>query len=167
MSIGFYLGSLPRTQNESEEVDAAPVDIQDIPDGDLSAIKAGSFEPCKLVLVVRKDIKLGGADVATESSATLACYRALSKANPSVSLVSISLSTLTLTRIRQAKIALQGKHERQLIELEEAAKRLNLCARAVKNSILCGGNGGERTVLAIGPAPVSIINQVTGKLRLL
>ncbi|KAF9036480.1 PTH2-domain-containing protein [Hymenopellis radicata] len=157
MSIGLYLGSRPRIENNSgsqDEVDAAPVDVQEIPDGDLSAVKAGLFEPCKLVLVVRKDMKLCGADIATEcGSATLACYRALSKANPSL------LSSWE--RIGQAKIALQGKNERQLIELEAAAKSLNLCARAIKNS------EGDRTVLAIGPGPVPIINEVTGKLRLM
>lgn len=33
----------------------------------------------------------------------------------------------------QAKIALKGKSEDQLIELEAIAKSLNLCARAIHN----------------------------------
>lgn len=35
------------------------------------------------------------------------------------------------------------------------------------SSAITQGKDGDITVLAIGPAPVSIVNEVTGKLRLL
>ncbi|KIY51392.1 peptidyl-tRNA hydrolase II, partial [Fistulina hepatica ATCC 64428] len=89
--------------------------------------------------------------------ATLACYKALKARN--TKLVS------HWERIGQAKIALKAKNEVQLIELETAAKRLDLCARAVNQR---GVSENPRpVVLAVGPAPVELVNMVTGKLRLL
>ncbi|KAF5384709.1 hypothetical protein D9757_006194 [Collybiopsis confluens] len=62
-------------------------------------------------------------------------------------------------RTGQAKIALKGDSEETLLELEAIAKSLNFGRTQIE--------AGTRTVLAIGPAPVALINQVTGSLRLL
>ncbi|KAF9270467.1 peptidyl-tRNA hydrolase II [Marasmius fiardii PR-910] len=86
--------------------------------------------------------------------ATLACYKALAKKN--VQLVQ------HWERTGQTKIALKSDSEEQLLELEAMAKSMNLCARSVPDEDL-----GTKTILAIGPAPVPLVNQVTGKLRLL
>ncbi|KAL5518621.1 hypothetical protein ACEPAH_304 [Sanghuangporus vaninii] len=127
-------------------------------DGDLAAVEPGVWEPCKLVLVVRTDLKMTPGDVAAHD-ATLACYRVLSRKNP------LLVRHWEITG--QAKIALKGTSEEQLVELEAIAKSLNLCARAVHNEELTKDKEGTRTVLAIGPAPVDLVNKVTGKLRLL
>jgi len=133
---------------------------EDIADGDLSFIKAGFGEQCKLVLVVRTDLKLPAQDISIQcSNATLACYKALAEKNPQL--------IKHWERTGQAKIALKGKTEEQLLELEAIAKSLNLCARAVHVKHLANGAEGTRTVLGIGPAPVKLINEVTGQLRLL
>lgn len=55
--------------------------------------------------------------------ATLACYKALVKKNPKL--------IHHWERTGQAKIALKGVSEEQLLELEAIAKSLNLCARSV------------------------------------
>ncbi|KAL5495614.1 hypothetical protein ACEPAI_1077 [Sanghuangporus weigelae] len=127
-------------------------------DGDLAAVEPGVWEPCKLVLVVRTDLNMSPGDVAAHD-ATLACYRVLSRKNP------LLVRHWEITG--QAKIALKGTSEEQLVELEAIAKSLNLCARAVHNEELTKDKEGTRTVLAIGPAPVDLVNKVTGKLRLL
>ncbi|KIY69646.1 peptidyl-tRNA hydrolase II [Cylindrobasidium torrendii FP15055 ss-10] len=160
-ALGFFAGYAPWKPEPYPEIaqneELEELDAEDIPDGELAEIQAGFFEQCKLVLVVRTDLKLGGGDISTHA-ATLSCYKALARANPR--LVS------HWERTGQAKIALKAKSEDQLLELEAIAKSLNLCARSIKNPALTNGKG-ERTVLAIGPAPVPLINEVTGKLRLL
>ncbi|KAJ4494267.1 peptidyl-tRNA hydrolase [Lentinula lateritia] len=91
--------------------------------------------------------------------ATLACYKTLTKKNPKL--------VRHWERTGQAKIALKGTSEEQLLELEAIAKSLNLCARSIIDAGRTQVEPGTRTVLAIGPAPVPLINQVTGSLRLL
>ncbi|KIL71042.1 hypothetical protein M378DRAFT_155991 [Amanita muscaria Koide BX008] len=90
--------------------------------------------------------------------ATLACYKALTKKN--LKLVQ------HWERTGQAKIALKANSEEQLMELEAIAKSLNICARSIRDAGHTQVESGTRTVLAIGPAPVELVNQVTGKLRL-
>ncbi|EDR15443.1 uncharacterized protein LACBIDRAFT_170963 [Laccaria bicolor S238N-H82] len=91
--------------------------------------------------------------------ATLACYKALVKKN--------SKLVQHWERTGQAKIALKATSEDQLLELEAIAKSLNLCARSIHDAGHTQIAAGSRTVLGIGPAPVALINEVTGKLRLL
>ncbi|KIJ07926.1 hypothetical protein PAXINDRAFT_164529 [Paxillus involutus ATCC 200175] len=91
--------------------------------------------------------------------ATLACYKALMKTNPQL--------VQHWERTGQAKIALRGSSEDELLELEAIAKSLNLCARSILDAGRTQIAAGSRTVLGIGPAPVDLINQVTGHLKLL
>ncbi|KIJ45743.1 hypothetical protein M422DRAFT_59851 [Sphaerobolus stellatus SS14] len=91
--------------------------------------------------------------------ATLSCYKALSKANPNL------IRHWEITG--QAKIALKCPTEAQLLELQAKAQSLNLCARAIRDAGHTEVDSGTVTVLGIGPGPVDLINQVTGKLRLL
>ncbi|KAF9014953.1 peptidyl-tRNA hydrolase PTH2-domain-containing protein [Cyathus striatus] len=169
LGVGYYIGSQyvrspglpvePETVAEVvEEEEDESDDEGDIADGDLSAVKAGFTEPCKLVLVVRTDLKMSSGKIAAQH-ATLACYKALVKKNPKL--------VKHWERIGQAKIALKGSSEEQLMELEAVAKSLNLCARAIHDAGHTQVEAGTRTVLGIGPAPVSVINEVTGNLRLL
>jgi len=143
---------------EDENVDED--EDEDISDGDLGSISAGFLEPCKLVLVVRTDLKMTSGKIAAQCGhATLACYKTLVKANPK--LVQHWETT------GQAKIALKANSDDQLLELEAIAKSLNLCARSIQDQGRTQVEEGTRTVLGIGPAPVGLINEVTGKLRLL
>ncbi|KAH9996579.1 peptidyl-tRNA hydrolase [Russula vinacea] len=81
--------------------------------------------------------------------ATLACYKALVKKNSKL--------------VRHWEVTGQAK-----IALKVAiAKSLNLCARSIQDAGRTQVKAGSRTVLGIGPAPVELINQVTGRLRLL
>jgi hypothetical protein len=53
LALGFCLGFLSpssvKEANVTPEIEDAPEDPQEIADGDLSAIKAGFTEPCKIV----------------------------------------------------------------------------------------------------------------------
>ncbi|KAG5719302.1 hypothetical protein E4T56_gene13278 [Termitomyces sp. T112] len=169
-SLGFYVGArgsllkgadfTAATSKNEDTNDEDEDEVEQIVDGDLSAVKAGTFEPCKLVLVVRTDLKLTPGKIAAQCGhATLACYKALIKVNPQL--------VRHWERTGQAKIALKGTSEEQLLELEAIAKSLNLCARSIQDQGLTQVEEGTRTVLGIGPAPVNMIDEVTGKLRLL
>ncbi|KAI0786035.1 peptidyl-tRNA hydrolase [Abortiporus biennis] len=91
--------------------------------------------------------------------ATLACYKALMKSNPQL--------LKHWERTGQAKIALKVSSEDELLELEAIAKSMNICARSILDAGRTQIAAGSRTVLGIGPAPVALVNKVTGKLRLL
>ncbi|KAI0252617.1 peptidyl-tRNA hydrolase [Lactifluus subvellereus] len=91
--------------------------------------------------------------------ATLACYKALVKKNPKL------VRHWEITG--QAKIALKASSEEEILELEAIAKSLNLCARSIQDAGRTQVEAGSSTVLGIGPAPVELVNQVTGHLRLL
>ncbi|KAF9647488.1 peptidyl-tRNA hydrolase II, partial [Thelephora ganbajun] len=132
--------------------------VEEISDGDLSAITPVLVEPCKMVLVVRAGPKTTNGKIAAHH-ATIACYRALERRNAKL--------LRHWERTGQAKIALKGTSENQLLELEAIAKRLNLCARLVRDPGLTEVAEDTATVLGIGPAPVALVNEVTGKLRLL
>ncbi|TFY78679.1 hypothetical protein EWM64_g5336 [Hericium alpestre] len=148
-------------QGEPEVVvDEDDSEEEDLADGDLSAVKAGVLQPCKLVFVVRTDLGMSPGKIAAQCGhATLACYKALVKKNPKL--------VQHWERTGQAKIALKGTSEDQLLELEAIAKSLNLCARSIQDAGRTQVEAGSRTVLGIGPGPVDLINQVTGHLRLL
>ncbi|KAG1757879.1 peptidyl-tRNA hydrolase PTH2-domain-containing protein [Suillus lakei] len=177
LGLGYYLGSRISTQDVAlatapipplEPKDKEPpkaeaeVDSEEeddaLADGDLGAVKAGFMQPCKLVLVVRTDLKMTTGKIAAQH-ATLACYKALSRTNPAL--------VQHWERTGQAKIALKGSSEDELLELEAVAKSLNLCARSILDAGRTQIAAGSRTVLGIGPAPIDLINQVTGHLKLL
>ncbi|KAH7911233.1 peptidyl-tRNA hydrolase PTH2-domain-containing protein [Hygrophoropsis aurantiaca] len=177
LGLGFYLGTrfaparlsqTPSPKPESvqsqvqgpSEPDAEDDSDDDIADGDLGAVKARMMQQCKLVLVVRTDLKMTSGKIAAQCGhATLACYKALMRTNPGL--------VQHWERTGQAKIALKGSSEDELLELEAIAKSLNLCARSILDAGRTQIEAGSRTVLGIGPAPVELINQVTGHLRLL
>ncbi|KAF7310721.1 hypothetical protein HMN09_00615100 [Mycena chlorophos] len=136
-------GSSSRPSNDALKHD----DDAEPDDGDFAAITAGLLEPCKLVLIVRHDLKMSPETIFDLcGTATLACYRALSNKNPQL--------VRHWERTGQAKIALKASSEKQMLELQAAAKARNLCARVV-------GVDGEKNVLAVGPAPVEVVNKLT------
>ncbi|KIK46268.1 hypothetical protein CY34DRAFT_800604 [Suillus luteus UH-Slu-Lm8-n1] len=177
LGLGYYLGSQMGTQDAAPAAQPIPpsepkeplaskaepeVDSEEeddaLADGDLGAVKAGFLQPCKLVLVVRTDLKMTTGKIAAQH-ATLACYKALSRTNPAL--------VKHWERNGQAKIALKCSSEDELLELEAVAKSLNLCARSILDAGRTQIAAGSRTVLGIGPAPVDLINLVTSRLKLL
>ena len=66
----------------------------------------------------------------------------------------------------QAKVALQCKSEDELLMLQAAAVSLSLTAKVIHDAGRTQIAAGSATVLGIGPGPKSIIDQVTGGLKL-
>ncbi|KAL8683540.1 MAG: hypothetical protein Q9186_000452 [Xanthomendoza sp. 1 TL-2023] len=124
----------------------------------------GNREECKLVLVVRTDLGMGKGKIAAQCShATLACYRALSSTFPST----LNPVLKQWERMGQAKVVLQAKNEEELETLQAQALSLGLCAQIIHDAGRTQIASGSATVLGVGPGPKSVIDQVTGGLKLL
>ncbi|KAF2724086.1 peptidyl-tRNA hydrolase [Polychaeton citri CBS 116435] len=143
----------PDYSSESDDVDGG----EDL--GELSTF-ADSNEECKLVLVVRTDLGMGKGKIAAQCShATLACYKAL---------VRYQSPILKLWERRgQAKVALKIDSEDEMLVLQAQAVSLGLCAQVIHDAGRTQIASGSATVLGIGPAPKSKIDEVTGHLKLL
>ncbi|KAL8726839.1 MAG: hypothetical protein Q9166_006455 [cf. Caloplaca sp. 2 TL-2023] len=121
-------------------------------------------EECKLVLVVRMDLGMGKGKIAAQCShATLACYRALSSNFPS----SLNPVLKQWERMGQAKVVLQAKNEEELETLQAQALSLGLCAQIIHDAGRTQIASGSATVLGVGPGPKSVVDKVTGGLKLL
>lgn len=98
----------------------------------------------------------------------MACYKTLSrqarKAGPASSAARI-LSRWE--RFGQAKVAVQVKSLAELEELMGKAQSLGITAEVIQDAGRTQIDPGSLTVLGVGPAPKSAVNQVTGDLKLL
>lgn len=111
-----------------------------------------------------------GKIAAQASHATLACYKALSKAEAATSKSRRNNKCSLLNRWEntgQAKIAVQVKSEDELMMLQAQAMSLGLCARIIHDAGRTQIAANSATVLGIGPAPRSVVDQVTKHLKLL
>ncbi|WBW73300.1 mitochondrial aminoacyl-tRNA hydrolase Pth2 [Schizosaccharomyces osmophilus] len=113
----------------------------------------------KMVLVVRTDLGMTKGKIAAQCAhAALACYKLAAATDPEM---------LQLWEVAgQAKITLQAQSEEQLQILQAQAMSLGLSARIVHDAGRTQIVSGSATVLGIGPGPVSVVNEVTGSLRL-
>ncbi|KAJ1732299.1 hypothetical protein LPJ61_002111 [Coemansia biformis] len=114
-------------------------------------------EGAKMVLVVRTDLGISGGDVASQCAhATLECYRQARQNAP---------EQLRLwERYGQAKVSVKCRSEDEIKELEAHAHRIGLVAHAFKDD--ARAKSGTYTVLGVGPGPISIVDKVTGHLKL-
>ncbi|KNZ64435.1 peptidyl-tRNA hydrolase [Puccinia sorghi] len=164
LTIGYWVGlgrSLGYTRGNAAPLRPADTDSDDTePDShdetDLKSVQPIWSEESKLTLLRIYD---------GISHATLACYKALRRANPSL--------LRHWERSGQAKIALKlqksecGTEEDEMLLLKAKARSLGLCAQDICDAGRTQIAAGSRTVLGIGPGPVGLINQVTRHLKLL
>ncbi|KAF6766188.1 PTH2-domain-containing protein [Ephemerocybe angulata] len=125
----------------------------------LRALKVDKSDECKLALVVRMDLGMKPGKIAAQCShATLACYKDLVTSN--------SRLLRHWERTGQTKVVLRCASEEELLTLQVEAQNLHLCARSIRDAGRTQIAAGSRTVLGVlGPA--KLVNQVTGKLKLL
>ncbi|GAO19092.1 hypothetical protein UVI_02042080 [Ustilaginoidea virens] len=120
-------------------------------------------EECKLVLVVRTDLGMTKGKIAAQCShATLACYKALCGGSKAAGEI-----LRRWERGGQAKIAVQVRSEAELMELRWRALELGVTAEVVQDAGRTQIDPGTLTVLGVGPAPKSVVDKITGHLKLL
>ncbi|KAI0389445.1 PTH2-domain-containing protein [Xylariaceae sp. FL0594] len=125
-------------------------------------------EECKLVLVVRTDLGMTKGKIAAQCShATLACYKSLSRAAARDPNSAEAKILQRWERLGQAKIAVQVKSEDELLTLMGTARSLSITAEVIQDAGRTQIDPGSLTVLGVGPAPKSLVDQVTGGLKLL
>lgn len=95
------------------------------------------------------------------SHATLACYKTMLRADPSHPVLK------RWERLGQAKVALKVDTEDDMLMLQAQAVSFGLCAQVIHDAGRTQIASGSATVLGIGPAPKSKIDEVTGHLKLL
>ena len=95
------------------------------------------------------------------SHATLACYKKLLKSDPGNRMLR------RWEHSGQAKIAVQVKSEDELELLQAQALSLGICAQVIHDAGRTQIASGSATVLGVGPAPKSVVDTVTGALKLL
>lgn len=114
----------------------------------------------KMVLVVRTDLKMGKGKMCAQ------CGHAV--AGIMEDLVYFDRALLEQwTDNAQPKIAVKIKTQEALIKLRQKARELYLPNYLVMDAGRTQIAAGSLTVLAIGPGPIDLVNQVTGGLSLL
>ncbi|KAK9704411.1 hypothetical protein K7432_010203 [Basidiobolus ranarum] len=155
LAIGAIGGYLLRGNNDSCYVAPKTESSEDSE----PKIDTKNYDDFKMVLVIRTDLGMGKGKVAAQCShATLAVYKEALRKSPEI------LKDWEYSG--QAKITLKCDNEPEMLELQKKARSMGLCARSIQDAGRTQIAAGSRTVLAIGPGPVEIINEVTGHLKL-
>ncbi|KAI9007286.1 peptidyl-tRNA hydrolase PTH2-domain-containing protein [Gaertneriomyces semiglobifer] len=114
----------------------------------------------KMVLVVRTDLGMTKGKMAAQCChAAVAAVRTAQATAPSI------LKHWEL--YGAAKVALKCSSEEEMLQLHKTALDAGVIAEYIEDAGRTQIPEGSRTVLAIGPAPIAQINQITGHLKLL
>ncbi|KAJ8910489.1 hypothetical protein NQ315_012336 [Exocentrus adspersus] len=114
----------------------------------------------RLIMGVRNDLKMQKGKVAAQCGhAAVAAYAKALKEKP---------RTLKnwLRFGRGTKIAVRVDSEEELLDLDKRAKQLDVLSSIVRDAGQTQVAPGSRTVIAIGPAPKSVLDKISGHLKL-
>jgi PTH2 family peptidyl-tRNA hydrolase len=114
----------------------------------------------KQVIVFRTDLKMGKGKLAAQAG-----HAAVSAAEEARKRHRVWWEAWLFEG--QRKIAVKAKDEKELSELESAAKDLGLPNALIVDRGLTQIPEGTVTCLGIGPAPEGLVDKLTGKLPLL
>ena len=116
--------------------------------------------PFKLLLCVNTSLQMGKGKIAAQCGhATLGAYRIARAYCPS--------AIRWWHRTGQAKIAVKIDNDTSMLDLQSKARALGLVSYIVEDAGRTQIAAGSKTVLAIGPAPVTLIDTITKSLKLL
>lgn len=113
-----------------------------------------------MILVVRNDLKMGKGKIGAQCGhAAVGAYQNCMRRFPSL--------VRRWDDSGSAKIAVKVDSEEELMQVFRAARDKNLNTCLIRDAGRTQIAPNSKTVLAVGPAPVGEINQVTGHLKLL
>ncbi|KAJ3435136.1 peptidyl-tRNA hydrolase [Anaeramoeba flamelloides] len=135
---------------------------------DLKTLTANPYPPLKksahlfkMVIVVNTSLGMKSGKIGAQCShATLGAYKLALKTQPLAVQFWENWSG-------QAKIVLCGRNKEHLQLLKSWAKKLNIPCASIRDAGRTQIASGSLTALAIGPAFIPIVNQITGHLKLL
>ncbi|OQR85960.1 peptidyl-tRNA hydrolase [Achlya hypogyna] len=144
-------------KKEDAEDDAEDADSSDDEGDEEETLK---WEPHKMVLVVRNDLKMGKGKIAAQCGhATLGAYKRAVKRTPQ--------ALECWEALGQAKVALKVETEEEMLELAAKAKEIGLVHYVVVDAGRTQIAPDTKTVLAVGPAPNGDVDKLTGHLKLM
>lgn len=118
--------------------------------------------PIKMVICVRRDLPMSSGKQCAQC-----CHAAVALCESVVLGRMLRWKQLWNTENGSAKIVLGVDDEEQLLRIAEHAAALTLPFHVVQDAGRTQLDPGTRTVVGIGPAPTSLVDQVTGSLALL
>lgn len=129
-------------------------------DGEISSFVESLDQPeCKLVLVVRNDLKMGKGKAAAQCShASVLAFQQASKKESK--LLKLWLAT------GQRKVVVKIDDEKSLHDVQKVAKNLGLLTSMVRDAGHTQVLAGTLTVLGVGPGPTNLVDKATGHLKL-
>lgn len=166
IGLGMGLAALYVNFFQKQITDAIPTDDTDndsavcsSEDDDSDYSDVDMSKEMKMVLVVRQDLKMGKGKAAAQCChATLSAYKSARRKCPEV-LRSWEVGG-------QPKVTVKADSEEDLIVLLTQARSLGLVSAIVADAGRTQIAPGSKTVVAIGPGPVDLVDQVTGSLKL-
>ncbi|XP_062516142.1 peptidyl-tRNA hydrolase 2, mitochondrial-like [Corticium candelabrum] len=114
----------------------------------------------KMVIVVRTDLKMGKGKIAAQCShAAVAAYKSLLRYNTEL--------LCHWENAAQPKVVLKASNEDELNQLAIQAQQAGLESHIIRDAGRTQIARGSKTVVGIGPGPASVVDRVTGSLKLL
>jgi len=134
-------------------------ELDEVEEGELKEFTF-SLEPFKQVLCVNSSLKKmdKGKAMAQCGHATLGAYRISERYAP--------MNVKHWFRSGQAKIAVKCTEE-EMLQVAEHAKRLGVVSYTVEDAGRTQIPAGSKTVCAIGPAPQSVLDEISGGFKLM
>uniref|UniRef100_A0A0E0L4R7 peptidyl-tRNA hydrolase n=1 Tax=Oryza punctata TaxID=4537 RepID=A0A0E0L4R7_ORYPU len=166
LAIGFLLGLLVdltsswRPKSSPPLAPAPPAPRGSKRTGGSSSAGGGiGGEELKMVLVVRKDLKMGAGKIASQCAhAATGLYAELMASNRGL--------LRQWEQFGQAKIVLTCKNQQEMNRIKETAEHRGIPTFVVADAGRTQVQAGSKTVLAVGPGRKADIDSVTGKFSL-
>jgi len=155
-NILFSKQVMEHVEDDDEDNDSAVCSSGD-ESGDFSDVS--DDQDMKMVLVVRQDLKMGKGKAAAQCChATLSAYKQARRKCPE------ALRAWECNG--QPKVTVKCDNEDDLMLLLTQARSLGLVSAVIADAGRTQIAPGSKTVLAVGPGPGEMVDQVTGSLKL-